>query len=407
MASLTDQKLMEMEAEMNRFEQEIQGQGPPGLSRFVLGANTFRRMQARLSSKPDGEDDDSNDEFQVPWASVDMASPMNSVPAMAPPPPPPEPIMSKNSEPTTVEPLKPPPPPPSFLPPQIRHHRPSPQRPPLPSWQGPPRPPHGMRMPMHPGMRMPPPGMGQMGPWGAPQGPYQGPTMPGPDYSRHHGPEEKKDLAVIEAKPMLTKLPSQLEKKKMKKDKKKRAESAETFHTEQQLPAVILEPEQPHQHQMADDASSDMMELVEAGGEVDDDPNKPGTSKDKKKRKYIRYAAGTKWEDESLTEWNPDDFRVFCGDLGNEVTDETLIRAFSRYPSFQKAKVIRDKRSNKTRGYGFVSFRDPNDFVRAIREMNGKYVGNRPIKLRKSQWRDRNIEVVRKKEKEKKRLGLR
>ena len=67
-----------------------------------------------------------------------------------------------------------------------------------------------------------------------------------------------------------------------------------------------------------------------------------------------------------------EDFRVFCGDLGNEVTDEVLARAFSRYPTFQRAKVIRDKRTNKTKGFGFVSFKDPNDFVKAIREMNGK-----------------------------------
>ena len=69
-----------------------------------------------------------------------------------------------------------------------------------------------------------------------------------------------------------------------------------------------------------------------------------------------------------------DDFRMFCGDLGNEVTDEVLARAFGRYPSFQKAKVIRDKRTNKTRGYGFVSFKDPNDFVQAMRDMNGKFL---------------------------------
>jgi len=62
---------------------------------------------------------------------------------------------------------------------------------------------------------------------------------------------------------------------------------------------------------------------------------------------------------------------VFCGDLGNEVTDETLARAFNKYPSFRKAKVVRDKRSMKTKGFGFVSFKDPNDFVKAIREMNG------------------------------------
>jgi RNA recognition motif-containing protein len=66
-----------------------------------------------------------------------------------------------------------------------------------------------------------------------------------------------------------------------------------------------------------------------------------------------------------------DDFRLFCGDLGNEVTDDILARAFNRYPSFQRAKVVRDKRSNKTKGYGFVSFKDPNDFARAMREMNG------------------------------------
>ena len=36
-----------------------------------------------------------------------------------------------------------------------------------------------------------------------------------------------------------------------------------------------------------------------------------------------------------------------------------------------------------------------------------KYVGSRPINLRKSMWKDRNLDVVRKKQKEKKKLGLR
>ena len=63
---------------------------------------------------------------------------------------------------------------------------------------------------------------------------------------------------------------------------------------------------------------------------------------------------------------------MFCGDLGNEVTDDMLIRTFHGFASFQKAKVVRDKRSQKTKGYGFVSFKDPNDFVRAMREINGK-----------------------------------
>ena len=91
--------------------------------------------------------------------------------------------------------------------------------------------------------------------------------------------------------------------------------------------------------------------------------------------------------------------------FGNDVTDEVLTRTFGRYPSFQRAKVIRDKKNNKTKGYGFVSFKDPQDFTRAIRELNGKYVGSRPIKLRKSNWKDRNIEVVRQKQKLKQAMG--
>nr|CDS32791.1 RNA binding protein 42 [Hymenolepis microstoma] len=125
------------------------------------------------------------------------------------------------------------------------------------------------------------------------------------------------------------------------------------------------------------------------------------------KKVYKRIAAGMVWEDPTLADWDPNDFRIFCGDLGNEVNDDTLIRAFSRYPSFRKAKVIIDKRTGKSRGYGFVSFSDPNDFTRAMREMNGKYVGNRPIKLKKSDWKSRQLETFKKKEKEKRKLGLR
>ncbi|PIN06608.1 hypothetical protein CDL12_20828 [Handroanthus impetiginosus] len=83
------------------------------------------------------------------------------------------------------------------------------------------------------------------------------------------------------------------------------------------------------------------------------------------------------------------DYRLFCGDLGNEVNDDVLSKAFSRFPSFNMARVVRDKRTGKTKGYGFVSFSNPTDLVAALKEMNGKYVGNRPIKLRKSTWTER------------------
>ena len=57
------------------------------------------------------------------------------------------------------------------------------------------------------------------------------------------------------------------------------------------------------------------------------------------------------------------------------------------------------------RRYGFVSFKDPSDFTRAIKELNGKYVGSRPIKLSKSSWKDRNIDQVKTKQNVKKQMG--
>ena len=67
-----------------------------------------------------------------------------------------------------------------------------------------------------------------------------------------------------------------------------------------------------------------------------------------------------------------DDYRIFCGDLANDVNDEILARAFRQYPSFLKAKIVRDKHSQKSKGYGFISFKDPHDFMNALKEMNGE-----------------------------------
>lgn len=94
--------------------------------------------------------------------------------------------------------------------------------------------------------------------------------------------------------------------------------------------------------------------------------------KGSKNRKLLRVAGGQTWEDPTLSDWSDDDFRMFCGDLGNDVTDELLTRTFNKYPSFLRARVIRDKRTNKSKGYGFISFKDPADFTKAMKEMNGK-----------------------------------
>eukprot|EP00891_Asterochloris_glomerata_P004548 jgi/Astpho2/4548/gw1.00067.529.1_t len=75
--------------------------------------------------------------------------------------------------------------------------------------------------------------------------------------------------------------------------------------------------------------------------------------------------------------------------MGNEVNDDTLHKAFNSYATMQRACIVKDKRTNKSKGYGFVSFSDLAEGARALKEMNGRYIGNRPCKLKKSHWQDR------------------
>ncbi|QSL66631.1 hypothetical protein MERGE_001014 [Pneumocystis wakefieldiae] len=117
----------------------------------------------------------------------------------------------------------------------------------------------------------------------------------------------------------------------------------------------------------------------------------------------LREGGGSVWEDPSLLDWNPAHFRLFAGDLGGEVSDETLFKAFQHYKSLSKAKVIRDKKTGKSRGYGFIAFKDPDEFVRAWREMNGKYIGSHPVKLHKANTEIKAVSIHQEKLEQKKR----
>jgi hypothetical protein len=107
-------------------------------------------------------------------------------------------------------------------------------------------------------------------------------------------------------------------------------------------------------------------------------------TKDATPKTVQRAGGGTTWTDSSLLEWDPAHFRIFVGNLAGEVTDDSLLKAFSKYPSVQKARVIREKRTTKSKGYGFVSFSDGDDYFLAAREMQGKYIGSHPVLLKRS-----------------------
>ncbi|OCT71109.1 hypothetical protein XELAEV_18038018mg [Xenopus laevis] len=386
-----EEKMKEMEAEMALFEQEVLGApvapspvDPVPLSiqavpiiRPVIATNTYSQVQQSLQARA------------AAAASVvgpNFVSPVTFVGPAIPPPRPP--VMRPSFIPHALQrPIEPhgAMTRPSFIPHVLQHRAAGPRHPGMPPLQ--PLMAHHMHGPPPPLMRhIPPPPLGMRpGPPPAPMGPLPPPPRPMVQSAPKINPTVIQAAPTVYTAPPVRKPEEEIVEPPIIPEEKESLSYEETVigpsmpEIEPVQPEVVLEP-------------------------VQEDKKK---AKPEKLKRCIRTAAGTSWEDQSLLEWEPDDFRIFCGDLGNEVNDDILARAFSRYPSFLRAKVIRDKRTGKTKGYGFVSFKDPNDYVRATREMNGKYVGSRPIKLRKSQWKDRNIDVVRKKQREKKKLGLR
>lgn len=122
---------------------------------------------------------------------------------------------------------------------------------------------------------------------------------------------------------------------------------------------------------------------VPASADVDTANGGDG-SKEGIQKTVVRQGGGKSWEDPSLLEWDPLHPRLFVGNLAGEVTDDSLLKAFSKYPSVSKARVIRDKKTTKSRSYGFVSFSNTDDYFRAAKEMEGKYIGSHPVRIKRA-----------------------
>jgi len=121
----------------------------------------------------------------------------------------------------------------------------------------------------------------------------------------------------------------------------------------------------------------------------------------KKKAVVLRTAAGETWEDKKLQEWPAGDYRLFVGNLAGEVRDEQLSETFKEYPSMHRVRVIRDAKTDQSKGFGFVGFTDPFEMLRAMREKQGKLCGSRPMQIKQSKTEERDAKVVKQRQREK------
>lgn len=72
---------------------------------------------------------------------------------------------------------------------------------------------------------------------------------------------------------------------------------------------------------------------------------------------------------------------LFIGSLAYATTDDSLKAFFETIGEVASARVITDRESGRSKGFGFVQFVDESNNQKAVDELNGKDLDGRPINV--------------------------
>lgn len=77
--------------------------------------------------------------------------------------------------------------------------------------------------------------------------------------------------------------------------------------------------------------------------------------------------------------------KLFVGGLSWNTNSDSLRQAFESYGAVEDARVITDRETGRSRGFGFVTFVDGGAASDAIAGMNGKDLDGRTIKVNEAE----------------------
>jgi len=79
---------------------------------------------------------------------------------------------------------------------------------------------------------------------------------------------------------------------------------------------------------------------------------------------------------------------LFVGNLPYNMTSDDLAQTFAQAGTVVSAKVISDKYSGRSRGFGFVEMSSDEESKKAIEMFNGKDVNGRPLVVNEARPRE-------------------
>lgn len=72
---------------------------------------------------------------------------------------------------------------------------------------------------------------------------------------------------------------------------------------------------------------------------------------------------------------------VFVGNIAWRVTEQELGDAFARHGQVNSVKIIQDRETGRSKGFGFIEFAEANCVTDCCRNMDGQEIGGRAIRV--------------------------
>jgi RNA recognition motif-containing protein len=81
---------------------------------------------------------------------------------------------------------------------------------------------------------------------------------------------------------------------------------------------------------------------------------------------------------------------IYVGNLDFKVSENELTELFSEFGQVESSRIITDKYSGRSKGFGFVIMEDDNEAKEAIEALNGKDLKSRPLTVNEARPRKEN-----------------
>uniref|UniRef100_W5LVG9 Cold-inducible RNA-binding protein B-like n=1 Tax=Lepisosteus oculatus TaxID=7918 RepID=W5LVG9_LEPOC len=76
-----------------------------------------------------------------------------------------------------------------------------------------------------------------------------------------------------------------------------------------------------------------------------------------------------------------DEGKLFVGGLSFDTNEQSLEEVFSKYGNVSEVVVVKDRETQRSRGFGFITFENPEDAKDAMIAMNSKSIDGRVIRV--------------------------